>query len=205
MWGSPHPSPKTKTQSLSLGPRCKSQLAQGVQAKLQLALVRAGAVTPPELPAPSPPRDRLRGREAGTDFTVGVGIGEEAGPAAAGVPILDYMTEGSSSRSEAPRGALECMPLSLRGRRVRGSDGCTRRHVAKRRNANKETMERGGSESWQPHPRGKSGLGPLPDQGRPQGLLQSGAKSGQPSRGGIPLPGFHLCPPNRTHWRGRRN
>lgn len=90
--GAPTPPQRLRTPSLRLRPRCKSQLAQGVQAKLQLALVRAGAVTPPELPAPSPPRDRPRGWGAATSFTVGVGIGEGAGPAADGVPTRDYVS-----------------------------------------------------------------------------------------------------------------
>lgn len=70
--------------------------------------------------------------------------------------------------------ALGYLPLPLPECRVRGGDGCTRRHVAKRRNANKETREGGGSESWRPHPGGKSGLGPLPGQGRPASRLGSG-------------------------------
>lgn len=74
--GNPTPPQRLRTPSLLLGSRCKRQLAQGAQAKLQLALIRAGAVTPPALPAPSPPLDRPRGRGRGTDFTVGVLIGE---------------------------------------------------------------------------------------------------------------------------------
>lgn len=70
--------------------------------------------------------------------------------------------------------ALGYLPRPLPECRVRDGDGCTRRHVAKRRNANKETREGGGSESWRPHPGGKSGLGPLPGQGRPASRLGSG-------------------------------
>lgn len=70
--------------------------------------------------------------------------------------------------------ALGYLPGPLPQCRVRDGDGCTRRHVAKRRNANKETREGGGSESWRPHPGGKSGLGPLPGQGRPASRLGSG-------------------------------
>jgi hypothetical protein len=55
-WGTPPALPNTDygAQCLRLGPRRKSQLAPGAEAKLQLALVRAGAVTPPALPAPFP-------------------------------------------------------------------------------------------------------------------------------------------------------
>lgn len=51
--------------SLPLRPRRKSQLAPGAEAKLQLAPVRAGAVTPPALPALFPSPDGLRGRGGG--------------------------------------------------------------------------------------------------------------------------------------------
>ncbi|CAO2601111.1 hypothetical protein LEMLEM_LOCUS10584 [Lemmus lemmus] len=84
-------------------PGCKRQLAQGAKAKLQLALIRAGAVTPPALPAPSPPLDRPRGRGRGTGFTVGMLIGEGAGPTVDGVPTRDYVS-GFRLRTEAPAG-----------------------------------------------------------------------------------------------------
>lgn len=60
--GSP-PHQRPGAPILRLRPRRKSQLARGTEARLQLALVRAGAVTPPELPAPFPFPDPLRGGE----------------------------------------------------------------------------------------------------------------------------------------------
>lgn len=101
--GNPTPPQRLRTPSLLLGSRCKRQLAQGAQEKLQLALIRAGAVTPPALPAPSPPLDRPRGRGRGTGLTVGVLIGEGAGPTVDGVPTRDYVS-GFRLRTRSPSG-----------------------------------------------------------------------------------------------------
>lgn len=115
------------------------------------------------------------------------------------LPGTTSVGSGSGPKPQGVGSALGCMPQSQPPCRLRGSDGCTRRHVARRRNANKETSEGGGSESRRPHPEGKSGLGPLPDQGRPASRLGSGSPA---SRGwiwaafpwGIPLPGFPPLP-----------
>lgn len=119
---------------------------------------------------------------------------------------------GTNWSPEKPQGtgeALGCVPGPQgRGVGVGAVSGCIRRHVAGRRNANKETREGGRGESLRPHPGGKSGLGPLPGQGRPASCFGSGSRTAPgvdraAFPWGIPLPSIpplcsHIYTPSPT-------
>lgn len=168
--------------SLRLRPRRMSQLAPGAEARLQLALVRAGAVTPPALPAPSPPRVGLRGRGEAPGLTMGEGAGKGAGMGRGWSPDSGVVGRAPARGLRNPKGAgaaRGCVPGPRRpGCRGRGGEWrhrSPRGREEKCKHGNRGKGERG--ESLQPHPGGKSGLGPLPGRGRPASCFGSGSRT----------------------------